>query len=102
MKKGDFVTVIGGNGAGKSTMLNVISGVYYVESGSVILDDKDITKKPEYKRARYLGRVFQDPMKGTAADLSIEENLHLHIAAAKQEVLDGEYTEVNARIIKNV
>ena len=74
MKKGDFVTVIGGNGAGKSTMLNVISGVYYVESGSVILDDKDITKKPEYKRARYLGRVFQDPMKGTAADLSIEEN----------------------------
>ena len=77
MKKGDFVTVIGGNGAGKSTMLNVISGVYYVESGSVILDDKDITKKPEYKRARYLGRVFQDPMKGTAADLSIEENLAL-------------------------
>ena len=87
MKKGDFVTVIGGNGAGKSTMLNVISGVYYVESGSVILDDKDITKKPEYKRARYLGRVFQDPMKGTAADLSIEENLALAYRRGKTRSL---------------
>ena len=86
MKKGDFVTVIGGNGAGKSTMLNVIAGVYYVESGSVILDDKDITKKPDYKRARYLGRVFQDPMKGTAADLSIEENLAL---AYRRGLLSG-------------
>ena len=87
MKKGDFVTVIGGNGAGKSTMLNVISGVYYVESGSVILDDKDITKKPEYKRARYLGHVFQDPMKGTAADLSIEENLALAYRRGKTRSL---------------
>ena len=87
MKKGDFVTVIGGNGAGKSTMLNVIAGVYYVESGSVILDDKDITKKPDYKRARYLGRVFQDPMKGTAADLSIEENLALAYRRGKTRSL---------------
>ena len=77
MNKGDFITVIGGNGAGKSTMLNVIAGVYYVESGSVILDGQDITKRPDYKRAKYLGRVFQDPMRGTAADLSIEENLAL-------------------------
>ena len=77
MKKGDFVTVIGGNGA----------GVYYVESGSVILDDKDITKKPDYKRARYLGRVFQDPMKGTAADLSIEENLALAYRRGKTRSL---------------
>lgn len=59
MNKGDFITVIGGNGAGKSTMLNVIAGVYYVESGSVILDGQDITKRPDYKRAKYLGRVFK-------------------------------------------
>ncbi len=74
---GDFVTVIGGNGAGKSTLLNLISGVYSVDSGSIILDGIDVTKQKEYKRAKYLGRVFQDPLLGTAASMGIEENLAL-------------------------
>lgn len=77
LNEGDFVTVIGGNGAGKSTMLNMIAGVYPVDCGNIIVDGVDITKLPEYKRAKYLGRVFQDPMTGTAADMQIEENLAL-------------------------
>ena len=74
---GDFVTVIGGNGAGKSTMLNVIAGTITVDEGEILLDGKDITRLPEHKRAQYLGRVFQDPMMGTAATMQIEENLAL-------------------------
>lgn len=74
---GDFVTVIGGNGAGKSTMLNMIAGVYPVDCGSIVVDGIDVTKLAEHKRAKYLGRVFQDPMTGTAADMQIEENLAL-------------------------
>ena len=74
---GDFVTVIGGNGAGKSTMLNMIAGVYPVDCGSIIIDGTDVTKLPEHKRAKHLGRVFQDPMTGTAANMQIEENLAL-------------------------
>lgn len=77
LNEGDFVTVIGGNGAGKSTMLNMIAGVYPVDSGSVIIDGTDVTKMPEHKRAKFLGRVFQDPMMGTAADMEIVENLAL-------------------------
>lgn len=77
LSKGDFVTVIGGNGAGKSTMLNMIAGVHYPDSGGITLDGEDITKLPEYSRAKYLGRVFQDPMMGTAANMEIEENLAL-------------------------
>ena len=68
LNEGDFVTVIGGNGAGKSTVLNMIAGVYPVDSGSIMIDDIDVTKLPEHKRAKYLGRVFQGPMNGTAAD----------------------------------
>ncbi len=75
LEDGDFVTIIGGNGAGKSTMLNAIAGTWPIDSGSVIIDGVDITKLPEHKRATYLGRVFQDPMNGTAADMEIEENL---------------------------
>ena len=75
LKEGDFVTVIGGNGAGKSTMLNMIAGVYPVDEGSIIIDGIDITRQPDYKRAVHLGRVFQDPMMGTAADMEIQENL---------------------------
>ena len=71
MNEGDFVTVIGGNGAGKSTMLNMIAGVYPVDCGSIVIDGKDVTKLPEYKRAKFIGRVFQDPMTGTAADMQI-------------------------------
>jgi len=77
LNTGDFVTVIGGNGAGKSTTLNMIAGVYYPDEGSIILDNVNITNMPEYKRAKYLGRVFQDPMMGTAANMEIEENLAL-------------------------
>lgn len=77
LNDGDFVTVIGGNGAGKSTMLNMIAGVYPVDSGSIIIDGINVTNLPEHKRAKYLGRVFQDPMMGTAADMWIEENMAL-------------------------
>ena len=74
---GDFVTVIGGNGAGKSTLLNMIAGVYPLDSGTIELDGVDISRLSEPKRAQYLGRVFQDPMRGTAADMQIDENLAL-------------------------
>lgn len=74
---GDFVTVIGGNGAGKSTLLNAIAGTWYVDEGKILVDDKDVTGLPEYMRAKFLGRVFQDPMNGTAATMEIEENLAL-------------------------
>lgn len=74
---GDFVTVIGGNGSGKSTMMNAIAGVWRVDEGQIIIDGVDVTKLPEHKRAKYLGRVFQDPMTGTAATMGIEENLAL-------------------------
>ncbi|MBQ2768240.1 MAG: ABC transporter ATP-binding protein [Clostridia bacterium] len=77
LRDGDFVTVIGGNGAGKSTLLNAIAGVWKPDCGSVIIDGVDITSMPEYKRAKFLGRVFQDPMLGTAADMQIDENLAL-------------------------
>ena len=74
---GDFVTVIGGNGAGKSTLFNAIAGVFYVDEGRVELDGRDVTFLPEYKRAREIGRLFQDPLKGTAPRMTIEENLSL-------------------------
>lgn len=77
LEPGDFVTIIGGNGAGKSTMLNAISGVFPVDRGSIIIGGSNVTALPEYKRANFLGRVFQDPMMGTAANMGIEENLAL-------------------------
>ena len=77
LEDGDFVTIIGGNGAGKSPTLNLIAGVFPADQGSIILDGVDITRLPEHKRAKYLGRVFQDPMMGTAATMGIEENLAL-------------------------
>jgi len=77
MQAGEFVTVIGGNGAGKSTMLNCVAGVYPVDSGKIWIDGTDVTALPEFKRAKYIGRVFQDPMMGTAATMQIEENLAL-------------------------
>ena len=77
LNEGDFVTVIGGNGAGKSTMLNAVAGVWPVDEGQIIIDGTDVTKLSEYKRAAYLGRVFQDPMTGTAAGMQIEENMAL-------------------------
>ena len=77
LNEGDFVTVIGGNGAGKSTMLNAVAGVWPVDSGKIIIDGTDVTKLGEHQRAAYIGRVFQDPMTGTAATMNIEENLAL-------------------------
>ena len=77
LNEGDFVTVIGGNGAGKSTTLNMIAGVYPIDSGKIEIDGINISRDPEYKRAKYIGRVFQDPMMGTAAGMEIQENLAL-------------------------
>ena len=77
LKDGDFVTVIGGNGDGKSTMLNMIAGVYPIDSGKIEIDGINISRQPEHKRAKYIGRVFQDPMKGTAAGMEIQENMAL-------------------------
>ena len=86
LNEGDFVTVIGGNGAGKSTMLNAVAGVWPVDSGKIIIDGTDVTKLGEHQRAAYIGRVFQDPMTGTAATMQIEENLAL---AARRVVQQG-------------
>jgi len=87
LNRGDFVTVIGGNGAGKSTMLNLIAGVHYPDQGTIILDGEDITKLPEHVRAKNLGRVFQDPMMGTASNMEIEENLALAYRRGKKRGL---------------
>lgn len=84
---GDFVTVIGGNGAGKSTLMNSIAGTFPVDRGSIVIDGKDITKWPEHKRAKYIGRVFQDPMMGTAANMQIEENMAIASRRGKTPTL---------------
>ena len=84
LNEGDFVTVIGGNGAGKSTMLNAVAGVFGVEEGSIKIAGVDVTKDPEYKRAKYIGRVFQDPLRGTAGDMWIEENLAFALRRGKK------------------
>lgn len=77
LNKGDFVTILGSNGAGKSTLFNAIAGTFVVDSGSIVLDGANITNQPDYKRSKYIGRMFQDPMKGTAPNMTIEENLAL-------------------------
>ena len=87
LNDGDFVTVIGGNGAGKSTMLNAIAGVFPVDSGEILIDGMDVTHLPEYKRAQYIGRVFQDPMRGTAAGMQIQENLALALRRGQKRGL---------------
>lgn len=85
LEPGDFVTIIGSNGAGKSTLFNAIAGSFYVDAGSVILDGEDITYKPEHKRAKVVGRMFQDPLKGTAPNMTIEENLALAYVRAGEK-----------------
>ena len=87
LNEGDFVTVIGGNGAGKSTMLNCVAGAYDVDEGHILIDGVDVTALPEYKRAKFIGRVFQDPMMGTAATMQIEENLALAARRGKARTL---------------
>ncbi|MCI1999527.1 MAG: ABC transporter ATP-binding protein [Clostridia bacterium] len=87
MDEADFVTVIGGNGAGKSTILNAIAGLFFVDSGKIIIDGHDVTKLPEHKRAKYIGRVFQDPRMGTATNMSIEENLAMALRRGQKRGL---------------
>ena len=103
LEDGDFVTVIGGNGAGKSTLLNAIGGVWPVDEGEIIIDGKNVTKLPEHKRAAYLGRVFQDPMNGTAATMGIEENLALALRRGQTRTLragiKGSEREVYKRLL---
>ena len=87
LKDGDFCTVIGGNGAGKSTMLNAVAGTFSVDSGAIVIDGVDVTRLPEHKRAKFIGRVFQDPMMGTAPTMQIEENLALAARRGKRRTL---------------
>ena len=87
MEDGDFITVIGGNGAGKSTLMNAIAGVWPIDEGSIVIDGTDITRLPEHKRAAFIGRVFQDPMMGTAATMGIAENLALARRRGKTRTL---------------
>ena len=97
---GDFVTIIGGNGAGKSTTLNMVAGVYPIDQGTIILDGKDISDLPEYKRAYMLGRVFQDPMMGTAAGMQIEENMAMANRRGKKRGLSWGITKKEKEMFK--
>lgn len=100
MDDGDFVTVIGGNGAGKSTLLNLIAGVHKTDSGTIMLDSDDLTNMSEHKRARYLGRVFQDPRMGTAAGMQIQENLALAMRRGKRRGLKWGITAEEKRLYR--
>jgi len=100
LNEGDFVTVIGSNGAGKSTLQNAISGSWFVDEGQILIDGVDITKMPEYKRAQYIGRVFQDPMLGTASDMWIEENLALANRRGKSRFLKQGITNKEREVFK--
>jgi putative ABC transport system ATP-binding protein len=93
LKPGDFVTVIGGNGAGKSTMLNAVAGVFPIDSGKITIDGEDLTKQAEHKRAKHIGRVFQDPMLGTAAGMMIEENLAIASRRGKTPGLGWSFSD---------
>ena len=100
LEDGDFVTVIGGNGAGKSTTLNAIAGVWPIDDGKIILDGKDLTHLPEHRRAAMLGRVFQDPMTGTAATMQIEENLALASRRGEKRTLRAGITKAEREIYR--
>lgn len=101
LKEGDFVTVIGGNGAGKSTLLNLIAGVFEPDCGKIEIDGIDVTNLPEHKRAKFLGRVFQDPMMGTAAGMGIEENLAMAYRRGKGRSLKWGITAEEREIYKD-
>ena len=100
LNPGDFVTVIGGNGAGKSTMLNALAGVWPVDCGSILLDGEDITALPEHKRAKYIGRVFQDPMMGTAPNMQLEENLALAMRRGQRRGLGWGVTKAEREVYR--
>lgn len=98
---GDFATIVGSNGAGKSTLFNCIGGSFYVDEGSVYLDDRDITFVPEYQRAREIGRLFQDPMKGTAPHMTIEENLSLsYLRVAKNKSIFSRISNAERKMFR--
>ncbi len=98
LANGDFVTVIGGNGAGKSTLLNAVAGVWPVDEGTIEIGGVDVTAMPEYKRAQYIGRVFQDPMMGTAPNMQIEENLALAYRRGKKRTLRWGVTQAERKL----
>jgi putative ABC transport system ATP-binding protein len=100
LKEGDFVTVIGSNGAGKSTLMNIISGVFLPDLGKVYIDDKDVSLRPEYKRSKLIGRVFQDPMAGTAPSMTIEENLAMAYSRNKTRTLKKGVTKKRKKYFK--
>ncbi|MBQ9706950.1 MAG: ATP-binding cassette domain-containing protein [Clostridia bacterium] len=102
LNEGDFVTVIGGNGAGKSTLLNCIAGVFAVDEGSITINGMDVTKMPEHKRARFVSRVFQDPLLGTAADMQIEENLAIASQRGQRRGLGWNVTKKDSQHLKEV
>ncbi len=102
LEEGDFVTLIGGNGSGKSTLLNCIAGVYTVDRGSIIIDNLDVTKMPEHKRASTLGRVFQDPMVGTASNMVIEENMALAFRRGDKRCLKWGISRKERTLYKNI
>lgn len=101
LQPGEFVTIIGGNGAGKSTLLNCIAGVYEIDKGRILLDDQDISFWPEYKRSRYIGRVFQNPLQGTAFDMSIEENLAMAYAKGQRRGLQPGLNKSEIRLFRD-
>ncbi len=100
LKEGDFITVIGGNGAGKSTMLNAVAGVWPVDAGNILIDGHDVTALPEYKRAAFIGRVFQDPMMGTAPNMQLEENLALAYRRGKKRGLRWGVTRAERELFR--
>lgn len=102
LEDGDFVTIIGGNGAGKSTMLNAIAGVWTIDSGSILIGGANVTPLPEHKRAKFLGRVFQDPMTGTAASMSIEENMAIAARRGRKRSLKWGVTKAEKEQYKKM
>lgn len=101
LQDGEFITIIGGNGAGKSTLLNCIAGVLETDRGTILLDSRDITFWPEYKRSLHIGRVFQDPLKGTAFDMTIEENLAMAYAKGKPRGLRRGVRKTDRELFRN-
>ena len=99
-KPGDFITIIGSNGAGKSTLMNSIAGVFPVDSGKIIIDGKDISRMPEHKRAKFIGRDFQDPLKGTAFDMTIEENLSIAYNKTRSRGLQAGISRADREIFR--
>lgn len=102
LEDGDFVTIIGGNGAGKSTMLNAIAGVWAIDGGSIVIGGADVTSLPEHKRAKFLGRVFQDPMTGTAATMSIDENMAIAARRGSRHTLKWGVTKAEREQYKEM